>query len=120
MDTGPAFTTRIEVRKGVASIALRGELDMATAPTLADELAAAERDGASIAVIDIRELVFIDSSGLHALVAAHKRSEEGGKRLLIVGANPFLRRLCEVTKTQFLLDGEGAAAVRGRDTVVDA
>ena len=61
MGTGPVLTTRIEARNGVTSIALAGELDMATAPILDDELSKLVRDGSRVIVLDIRSLRFIDS-----------------------------------------------------------
>jgi len=116
MRAGPVLTTRIETRNGVTSVALAGELDMATVSILNQELATLERDGSRAIVLDIRDLGFIDSSGLHALVRAHQRAEHDGHRLLLVGANTFARRLCEMTGTQFLLDAKGTADVLGRFT----
>ena len=116
MRTGQAFISRIEARNGVTSVALSGELDMATVPDLNDQFAALEQGGTKAIVLDIRDLTFIDSSGLHAIVRAHRRSEENGHRLLFVGANPLARRLCEITGTEFLLDGKGTAEVLGRFT----
>lgn len=113
MGTGSEFTTRIDMRNGVTSIALRGELDMATAPILDDQLLVSHRDGARAILLDLRDVTFIDSSGLHALVRAFRRSEQDGHRLLLVGASPNTRRLCEMTGTQFLLDGEGTAEMLG-------
>ena len=110
------FTTRIDTRNGVTSIAISGELDMSTVSILNDQLAALEDDGAKAIVIDLRDLGFIDSSGLHAILRAYRRSEQNGHRLLVVGANPMMRRLCEVTRTEFLLDAKGTAKVLGRFT----
>jgi anti-sigma B factor antagonist len=113
MGTGQTFTTRIHARNGVTSIALTGELDMATVPTLNDQLTALEQDGSKTIVLDLRDLRFIDVSGLHALVSAYRRSETNGHRLLLVGASPFARRLCELTGTEFLLDATGTAELLG-------
>jgi anti-anti-sigma factor len=67
-------------------------------------------------VLDLRDLRFIDSSGLHAFVGAYRRSEENGHQLLFVGANPLARRLCDITGTEFLLDAEGTAESLDRFT----
>ena len=116
MGTSQALTTRIDARNGVTSLALSGELDLATVPILNDQLAASEQDGTKAIVLDLRDLEFIDSSGLHEIVRAYRRSETNGHRLLLVGANPLTRRLCEMTGTEFLLDGQGTAQVLGRFT----
>jgi hypothetical protein len=44
MGTGQTFTTQIDARNGVTSVALSGELDMATVLALNDQLAALEQD----------------------------------------------------------------------------
>jgi anti-sigma B factor antagonist len=109
MGTGQTLTTRIDARNGVTSIALTGELDMATASILNDQLTAVEQGDSRTIVLDLRDLRFIDSSGLHALVRAYRRSETDGHRLLLVRANPSVRRLCEMTGTEFLLETIGTA-----------
>lgn len=116
METGQAFTTWIDSRNDVTSIALGGELDMATVPMLAEQLTAVEQDGPKVIMLDLRGLRFIDSSGLHEFVRAHRRSLLNGHRLVFVGANPSARRLCEITGTEFLLDAKGTAEVLGRFT----
>lgn len=116
MEAGQAFTTWIDSRNDVTSIALGGELDMATVPMLAEQLTAVEQDGPKVIMLDLRGLRFIDSSGLHEFVRAHRRSLLNGHRLVFVGANPSARRLCEITGTEFLLDAKGTAEVLGRFT----
>lgn len=116
MGTGQALTTRIDTRNGVTSIALLGELDMATVPILNDQLIALESDGARAIMLDLRDLHFIDSSGLQAFVQAHTRSQQNGHRFLLVGASPIARRLIEMTQTEFLLDASGTAELLGRFT----
>ena len=116
MGTGQELTIRIDARNGVTRIALSGELDMATVPTLGDRLTAVERDGARAILLDLRDLRFLDSTGLHALVRAHERSKTNGHRLLLVGVSPVTRRLCEITGTEFLLDAMGTSELLGRFT----
>lgn len=116
MRTGQALTTRIDARNGVTSIDLTGELDMATVPMLNDKLTAVEQDGSKAIVLDLRDLRFIDSSGLHELVEAYRRSETNGHRLMLVGANLSTRRLCQITGTEFLLDAQGSVQRLGRFT----
>jgi anti-anti-sigma factor len=68
---------------GRAVVTVRGELDLATAPEL--ETALLERlDAGSEVVLDLRELEFMDSSGLRVLVTAHARAADGGPRFAIV------------------------------------
>ena len=100
----PFFEVRSQEQDGVATLALSGELDMATAPILSEDLASFEGNSVSTIVLDLRDLRFIDSTGLHALVEARSRAVSIGDRLLLSGASPAARRLMELTGTLFLLD----------------
>lgn len=111
MASEPAFTAQIESRNGVARVALRGELDTATAPLLEESLAPLESNGFTSIMLDLRDLKFLDSSGLRVLLAASERAETNGHRLLLVGATPGARRLFELTGTQFLIDGQAVGVL---------
>jgi anti-sigma B factor antagonist len=112
----PQFSVRLESRNGVASVALVGELDRETAPILSDQLTPLQGDGVVTIMLDVRELTFIGSAGFQAVLQASKRANADGHRLIIVGANPWTRRLFEITGTDYLLDDEGAAAALDRFT----
>lgn len=111
MGSEPQFTAQVNSRNGVASIALRGELDMTTIPDLEGHLAPFESNGVSAIMLDMRELTFIDSVALHSLVRARERAKTNGQRLILVGARPSARRLFEITCTEYLLDDQDAAGV---------
>ena len=111
MGSEQQFTAQVNSRNGVASIALRGELDMATIPDLEGHLAPFESNGVSAIMLDMRELTFIDSTALHSLVRARERAKTNGQRLILVGARPSARRLFEITRTGYLLDDQDAAGV---------
>jgi anti-sigma B factor antagonist len=65
---------------GTRIVFVGGELDLATAPQLADFLA--ETDGANV-ILDLWDLSFVDSSGLRTPLNAHQRLEGEGKRLTL-------------------------------------
>jgi len=100
----PSFGTRVEEHDGVAVMALSGELDKATVPILRENLAPLEGNGLSTIVLDLRDLTFIDSSGLLAFLEARRRAMSNGHRLVMSGASSAAQRLFELTETQFLLD----------------
>jgi anti-anti-sigma factor len=62
---------------GVAIISLSGELD-ASDTSWTDELDAALQAGRVALVVDLRNVTFIDSSVVRALILAHKRVGEKG------------------------------------------
>jgi anti-anti-sigma factor len=100
----PPFGAWSQEKDGVATIALSGELDMATAPILSDSLARFEGNGVSTIVLDLHDLTFIDSTGLHVSLEARNRAMSNGQRLLVRGASPTAQRHVEIVGQQFLLD----------------
>lgn len=75
-----------------------GELDIATTPRL--ELAL--RDAllmARLVVLDLGDLAFIDSAGIHAIVNASIRAREGARRLVILRGPANVDRLFQLTNT---------------------
>jgi anti-sigma B factor antagonist len=65
-------------------IVVAGEIDMATAPMLERELAAAIEDGDGPVVLDLCDVTFFDSSGLRVAIVAHRDMSEKGRRLAVV------------------------------------
>jgi anti-sigma B factor antagonist len=77
------FSISISDGDGRVVVEVRGELDLATAPELETVLLERLDAGADV-VLDLRELQFMDSSGLRVLVTAHVRASDGGPRFAIV------------------------------------
>lgn len=77
-------------------IRLRGELDILTAPILAEALGRLLIPGQRPVLIDLRELGFMDCAGLAVFLAA---AAGGADRtsLGFVGASPNVRRVFELT-----------------------
>jgi anti-anti-sigma factor len=107
----PPFTIRTESRHSVARIAVEGELDLTTAPELSDHLTRAEADGYMGIMLDLRDLRFVDCSGLRTFLAARQRSLANGHRFILVGAGRAVHRLCQLTETEFLLDEQEAVSL---------
>ena len=76
---------------------LAGELDTSNVAQLYAELADLTREGVRHVAIDLAELEFLDSTGLSALIAAHKRTEALGGELILLSPSRDIRRLFEVT-----------------------
>ena len=110
MGPEPDFAAEIESRNGVTKVALSGELDMSAASILTKSLAPIEASEVASIMLDIRDLRFIDSSGLRVLLEASQRAETNGHRILVVGATRAARRLFELTGTQFLIGEQDAGS----------
>lgn len=79
-------------------VVVRGEIDVATSPQLRNELNALVARGAQHITIEFGEVSFVDSSGLGVLVGTYKRlREDGSGSIRIVGAQPSVRKVFEIT-----------------------
>jgi anti-sigma B factor antagonist len=112
----PQLTARSASQNGVANIELTGELDLATVPVLEGHLAPFENDGVAAIVLDLRSLIFTDTTGIHAFLRARDRIATSGRQLVVVGATPPVRRVFELTGTDALLDDRNTAGVLDRFT----
>jgi anti-anti-sigma factor len=90
---------RVEVRSADATtvISVSGELDLASSPALEEELERVAQSDAKLVVVDLRNLEFMDSTGLSVLVRAHQRAEENGRRLGLVNGSQQVQRLLTLT-----------------------
>jgi anti-sigma B factor antagonist len=96
-DVHAPFSLAIGREGSVATVAVVGELDIATAPRLS---AALDVHGdAELLVVDLTAATFIDSTGVRVLIEADRRSAGSGSRLVVhVDGGPVLRvlELCEL------------------------
>jgi anti-anti-sigma factor len=79
-------------------LALMGELDIAGATRVERELERIERELPATIVLDLRELAFMDSTGLRVIVAADGRAREQARRLVIVRGSDTVQRIIEMTR----------------------
>jgi anti-anti-sigma factor len=80
-----------------ATLVLSGELDLVTAPDLEDTIAALCVDGAREIVLDLRRVVFMDSSGLRTILATMDMCRAHTCELMMIAGNGACRRLFELT-----------------------
>ena len=96
---------RVDVRSEDRAIvlAVAGELDLATSPALEQELDRVRDADIDLLIVDLRDLRFMDSTGLHALVKAHKQAHDAGRRFAVVQGGAQIERLLDLTGVGDLL-----------------
>ena len=77
-----------------AWVRVAGALDIATSPQLEQAL---RESPARLVVLDLRELGFMDCSGVHAIVEASNRAREEGRRLILLRGTPNVDRVFALT-----------------------
>jgi anti-anti-sigma factor len=73
-----------------------GELDLATTPRLTQYLTTLARTHKGLVVIDLRQLTFLDSTGVTALVAADSYARRDGWNFAVVNGPPQVQRVLEI------------------------
>jgi anti-anti-sigma factor len=91
----PEFSVSVGRSGATVRLAVAGELDLATAPLLADHLAAVGAPGADV-VLDLAGLTFLDSSGVTLLLGAARRAARDGWALRVAGLPEHARRVLEL------------------------
>jgi stage II sporulation protein AA (anti-sigma F factor antagonist) len=95
-------------------LVLHGELDLAAAPILAEEIERAESQ-ANALVLDLQDLHFIDSAGLRVLLTAHDRARDAGRDFALTPGSPQVQRLLKIAGvSEHLSTVESADAPLGR------
>jgi anti-sigma B factor antagonist len=80
-----------------AVLAVRGSVDLTTAPALRTRLAELIDEGYVCIVVDLADTDFLDSTGLGALVAALKRLRMKEGEIRIVCTSGHVRKVFEIT-----------------------
>jgi anti-sigma B factor antagonist len=79
-----------------AWVHVAGDLDMATTPQLERTLRETQVQ-ARLVVLDLRELAFMDCSGVHTIVNASIRARQIGGRLMLLRGRPNVDRVFALT-----------------------
>jgi anti-anti-sigma factor len=85
------------------TLELEGELDVATAPDVEQELKRVEATNAEAIILDLSDLTFIDSTGIRLVLAADRRSRADSNRLTLLRGTAAVRRAFEISGVAPLL-----------------
>ena len=109
------FAVETQLIGSSARVAVRGELDLATADIFEAALRSVWSRDVSSVEIDLRALTFIGSSGVAALLEASARARDRGCALTLVRGPQAVPRSFELTgiEGQFTFCAASAHSVRG-------
>lgn len=82
---------------GITIAELAGELDIANAPALREQLLSFLRPGSSRLVIDLSKVSFCDATGLAVLVSTARRAGLLGGFLRLAAVSPQVAQVLEIT-----------------------
>ena len=98
------LTHEIHEQDGVVRLVLAGELDLSSATQVDELLKDLEADRPAVIVLDLRDLTFMDSTGLRVMVSADARARDHSRRLAIVQGPEAVHRVFRITGLDDHLD----------------
>jgi anti-sigma B factor antagonist len=99
----PDFFCNVRPQREPVIVCLGGELDVGAAPQLTAVLDDLLEVGCGRIVVDLRNVTFLDSAGVHALVSGHRSAERRGGALSLVRGPHHVQRVFELTACNSVL-----------------
>ncbi len=98
-------------------VAVRGEIDLFTAPELKQKLTDAIEGGKTRIVVDLTQTTFLDSTALGVLIGAVKRLRTRDGALVIINVDQNIAKTFEITGLDqiFTIVGELDSAIAALD-----
>jgi anti-anti-sigma factor len=97
------FDVRLVSTGDSTVLAFSGDLDLTAAAEASQAIERAQNGGGAV-VIDLRDLRFIDSSGLRVILEAQRRAAGDGGTLSVAPGNGGVRRVFELSGVAGLLE----------------
>jgi anti-anti-sigma factor len=94
-----AFRCDVQPDRERVVVRLAGDLDLVEAPAVARTLEELIEGGFHRVVIDLRQLSFIDSTGLRVLLTARDAARGRGTELALIRGPRHVERLLSLTRT---------------------
>jgi anti-anti-sigma factor len=96
-DRGSALRLDLLVTDGVSFLTAAGDIDLATASRLRRAGEHALSPFTSTLRIDLRDVAFIDSTGIGALVAIYNKADADRQTVILHNLQPQVRRVLQLT-----------------------
>jgi anti-anti-sigma factor len=93
-----ALRVSVKRRSDGVAVVLAGELDLAEIERVRRRMRKLEEERPDLVYVDLRELTFMDSTGLQALVEIDGRARPDGRRVVFVRGSRVVQRLFDLTR----------------------
>jgi len=102
------FSAQGRCTDAACTVTVEGEVDLATSPAFAREVARHDHDDGRPLRLDLGSVAFLDSSALSVLLVARDRLAAGDRQLTVVPPSGLAKRAIELTGLQHVLSLEPA------------
>jgi anti-sigma B factor antagonist len=93
----PVSVTNKHPAENDSVVTIAGEIDLAVAPALRDQLEALIHAGHSTLYVDLTDATFLDSTALGVLVTAREHCARHGGELHLIVSEPRILKVLEIT-----------------------
>jgi anti-anti-sigma factor len=87
-------------------LAVAGEIDMDSAPQLLEAIVLAHQAAGTDVIVDLRDVTFMDSRGLAAMITAQRHLAREQAHLRLVNPCPAVAAVLEITGVRSLFDAD--------------
>ena len=95
----------VEKREKYVVILLQeGKLNSLTAPKLKSELVLFNAEGFNSIILDLKEVQFVDSSGLSSILVAHRLCKEAGGTFVLCNLSDAVKKLIKISQLEGILN----------------
>jgi anti-anti-sigma factor len=95
----PTIDIRVQDRDGIPIAALEGEIDIANASEVRDQLLALLSNRPSGLIVDLSGVTYLDSRGVHVLLELAERTKIRHQQLrIVVPEGAMIRRILQLTR----------------------
>jgi anti-sigma B factor antagonist len=98
------LSVEADQNEGVYRVALRGELDVSTAPRFNTVLSDPRIRQCHTLIVDLSELTFMDSTGLSAVLVGEMHARTRGQRFAVVRGPRHVQELFRLTGVDHFLE----------------
>jgi anti-sigma B factor antagonist len=102
---------RLDISQNVdrTRLAVAGEIDMDSAPQLLEAIVLAHQAAGTDVTLDLRDVTFMDSRGLAAMITAQRHLAREEARLRLVNPCPAVATVLEITGVRSLFEADQEA-----------
>lgn len=102
MDNTPRYYTLLSAQRhldGALVLSVSGEVDLANVSSLREHLKTAIETAKNL-VVDLRDLRYIDSSGIAVLLEARRALARDGRSIALAAAPPMVQRILTIVRLE--------------------
>lgn len=93
---------RLEITS--ATVRVIGDVDLSSREAFDEAVLPLCAEAGQVVTVDLRDVTFMDSTGLNALITAHRLAEQHGSQISVCDLPPHVLKLFEVTGVGELLN----------------